>query len=384
MPSLAPPDGVIRDARAAVAGAGLLDDTDAIRAASDAWQSSAVIGLDTEFVREKTFRAQPGLVQISDGRSVWLLDVVACPDIPALGRTLENENVTKVLHSVGEDLEVLNAIGGTWPAPLFDTQVAAAMLGLPLQCRYEHLVRDAFGVELEGGKARNDWRRRPLPPALLRYAAEDVIWLPRLKSRLEELLDRADRLVWLREDCRRIVVRARAGDDAPPLSRVKGAGRLEDGLLARLDVLSRWRERTAAQRDLPRRFVLSDEALIELARAHSGGALGAALEALHSGQQRRYGKELEAELGSVDPGAFERPAWMFPLTNEQREQIKAAQKIVRDIAAEIGIEPALIASKKELTRLVRGERPDWLDGWRGSVLGRQLEAASVSISAPRG
>lgn len=369
LPRIALPQSQISNAESVVSNPALVAEPVEIKAASAAWQDCTLIGLDTEFVRERTFRARPGLVQVSDGDSVWLLDAVDRPEIPELGSMLADSRITKVLHSVGEDLEVLHAVGGAWPQSLFDTQIAAAMLGMPLQCRYEHLVAAAFGIELDGGKARNDWCRRPLPPALLRYAAEDVIWLPALKLRLEELLRQAGRLDWLIEDCDRILQHARAPDRLPPLARVKGAGRLADAALARLNALADWREAVADQRDLPRRFVMTDESLITLAEAGADSRLDAALDSLQEGQRRRYGNALKALLADVDAGDFNRPDWINPLSPAQRSQVRELQSIVKGAAESLGIDPAVIASKKELTRLVRGERPDWLDGWRSRFLG---------------
>lgn len=382
LPSQPVADDDLRAAREAVQNARLLDSEDAVRKALENRDPAHTVGIDTEFVRERTFQARPGLIQISDGHSVWLLDAVALPESAALGEMLAHSGTTKVLHSVGEDLDVLHAVGGRWPERLFDTQVAAALLGMPLQLRYEHLVEAALGVELEGGKARNDWCRRPLAPALLQYAAEDVIWLPRLKAHLEALLERAGRLDWLEEDCERILERGRAGDTTPALTRVKGAGRLETPALARLDALAQWRETVARERDLPRRFVVSDEALVDLAQSDNKGTLGQALGRLPGKLARRFGPAIEAELTAVDPNAYQRPGWIEPLSPGQRDQLRELQQTVKQVAADLGIEPAVIASKKALTPLIRGERPEWLDGWRGDVLAGRLEAASVSISAP--
>jgi len=375
-------DDDIRAARQAVERAHHLDSEASIEQAVEKCAASHTIGLDTEFVRERTFFARPGLVQLSNGQDVWLLDAVAVEFSEALGQLLAQTGTVKVLHSVGEDLEILHAVGGQWPSPLFDTQIAAAFLGMPLQLRYEHLVKSALDVELDGGKARNDWCRRPLSPELLHYAAEDVIWLPRLKQRLEELLERAGRLAWHREDCERIVERARAGDNTPALSRVKGAGTLDTPDLARLDALARWRESAARRKDLPRRFVIGDEALIELARAAGKGALEQGLRKLPSGQRKRFSSAIEDAMTGLDLQGYRRPDWIEPLTPEQRDRLREAQQAVRTVAEELQVEPAIIASKRELTRLIRGERPGWLDGWRGEVLAGRLEAASVSISSP--
>ncbi len=371
----------LSQAETAVAQASLLAEPHALNAASERWMDTDIVGLDTEFVREKTFRARPGLIQISDGAAVWLADPVTLPEMTPLGQLLADTGVTKVLHSVGEDLEVLEQVSGALPEPLFDTQIAAAMLGMPLQCRYEHLVEETFGAHLPGGKARNDWCRRPLDPSLLEYAAQDVIWLPRLCRHLAGHLEHHGRLTWLEEDCARIVDNTRRKLNPPALSRVKGAGRLPDEILAVLDPLTEWREQQAAERDLPRRFVLSDEALIALAETSASKGAGAAISALKPGMRRRHGDRLVELIENADRETFRRPAWLNALDNEQREQVRQAQSAVRDLAEELKVEPALIASKKELTRIVRGERPAWLDGWRGELLTERLEAASVNIPA---
>ena len=332
------------------------------------WSRNNVIGLDTEFVRERTFYPQPGLVQISDGISVWLVDPINREDFANIGEVLENRNIIKILHSVGEDLEIFRLLTNTLPDPLFDTQIAAAMLGFPLQCRYENLVDECFGVALPGGQARSNWCKRPLDPGLLEYAAQDVIWLPRLQEILSEALERRNRLQWLHEDCHRLI--RSATEHTAPLVRVKGAGRLDDQRLAWLKRLAEWRDQQARERDLPRGFVLRDDDMISLAEAAGNRRhLDKALATLPHPVRRRLGDQLVELLEGSAPDPLERPPELFSLSNEQRQRLKQAQKTVRSIAEEMGVDPALIASKRELTRLIRGETPDWLNGWRGELLG---------------
>lgn len=374
-------DSVKRALERAVKRPSLAEDEQAIAEALQDCQRHHIIGVDTEFVRERTYHARPGLVQLSDGHRAWLLDPVAVPRIPDLGRLMADARIEKVLHSVGEDLDVLFRVGGEWPAPIFDTQIAAAMLGMPLQTRYEDLIERVFGVKLAGGKARSDWCRRPLSPDLLRYSAEDVVWLPRLRDHLCDALERAGRLEWLREDCHRIVQRARSAQTAPLLGRIRGAGRLRDRDLARLDALARWRERAARRADLPRRFVMADETLVELARARESTSLEQALERLKPGQRKRHADGIRSALADEVDEHFTRPDWLDPLSGDQKATLKQAQKEIRGLAEKLGIEAALIASKKELTRLIRGERPDWVDGWRGELIEAPLARASVTIPA---
>ncbi len=363
----------IRNAETAVNDARMIGQEDSLSEYISLWSQATTLGLDTEFVRERTFYPRPGLVQLSEGKSVWLLDPIGRDDFPSFGKILNNRNIIKILHSVGEDLEIFRLLTDTLPDPLFDTQIAAAMLGMPLQCRYENLVEQIFGVELPGGQARSDWCRRPLAEPLLHYAAQDVIWLPRLHDELSAALEDSGRLDWLEEDCRRLIQRASATTEASPLLRVKGAGRLDDRALGWLERLANWREGLARSRDLPRGFVIRDEVLIEVAaRAHDPAARDQALAALPQPVKRHYGQELSELLAENGNSDFTRPAELKPPNAEQRDALKQAQAAVRQIAEELTIDPALIASKRELARLIRGETPDWLNGWRREVLGDLL------------
>ena len=357
----------------AVSRAQLLTRPDEWRELAERLPGTPALGLDTEFVRERTFFPRPGLVQLSDGERIWLLDPVAQSDFSGLESALRDSETIKVLHSVGEDLEIFQLLTQTVPRPLFDTQIAAAMLGQPLQTRYETLCETVFGVQLAGGQARSNWCKRPLAPELLTYAAQDVIWLPRLQQVLSESLEDRGRLEWLQEDCKRLVDRAEADEAGDPLVRVKGAGRLDDEALACLRALAQWRDRQARQRDLPRSFVMRDEPLLELAAAGRDPQRRAeAFGKLPERARARHRAALEALLDEVDPSGFERPAELHQLTPDQRQAIKLAQNAVRTLAERLGVDPALIASKRELTKVVRGERPDWLDGWRGPLLAEAL------------
>ncbi|TVS12258.1 MAG: ribonuclease D [Wenzhouxiangella sp.] len=357
-----------RAADEAVAQARFVSDTASLGKLLEQLDDQSVVGIDTEFVRERTYFPLPGLIQVSDGSGVFLLDPVAMEKMPDLGALLADPSTTKVLHSVGEDLEVFRIVAGAVPRPLFDTQIAAAMLGFPLQTRYESLVGDVLGLELAGGKARSNWLKRPLSADLLRYAGQDVIWLPLLHNILAEALDRRGRLDWLLEDCARLVQNAEHDNGEPAVTRVKGAGRLSDEQLAVLSCLAEWRDRQAQTRDLPRGFVIRDDALIGLAVARTRDQLNQNVRALPQPVQRRYADRLVELIEDVDGTDFERPAALVALDHEQRDAVKQAQAQVAEIAAELEVEPALLASRRDLSRLARGESPDWMAGWRGQLL----------------
>ena len=348
----------------------LLSESHHIYEHADKMTSVGAIGVDTEFVRERTYFPRPGLLQFSDGAQAWLVDPVKLEGSAALedlvAAIMGNAAAAKILHSTGEDLEVIDMVGHAAPAPLFDTQRAAALLGWPLQIRYELLAKDLLGIEFPGGLARNDWCRRPLPEAWIEYAANDVIALPRMREVLSEKLEQASRLEWLVEDCRRILQRQH--QDSDPVLRIKGAARLSDEELERLARLAHWREEEARRRDIPRGFVVADPVLLALAR--KTGIKKQAFDEFEGGRQRvgRRDRVAIMDLMNADPGEYHRPPELNLLTNEQRALIKEMQERVKKIAEELEIEPAVIASKRDLTRKVQGVDCDWLEGWRGELL----------------
>ncbi len=353
---------------AAVEAARLIENDAELSESAVIFCESAAIGIDTEFVRERTFLPEPGLVQLSDGERVELLDLVTLKDFAPLAACLADVRRVKVLHSVGEDLEILDLVAGQVPEPLFDTQIAAALTGRPLQSRYEHLVADLFGVELPGGQARSNWRARPIPEKLCRYAAQDVIWLTRSHETLGEQLDQLDRLAWLEEDCSRLVAEASQPAPPRPVHRIKGAGRLCDKALERLQRLNLWREAEARRRNRPRGFILADDHMVALAAPTDRAGRRAALEKLPPRLSQRLGTRLQDILAEPPDPDFQPPPELKPLTSDQRVQVKQWQSAIRQVAEQLGIDPALIASKRSLTELARGNRPDWLNGWRGQFI----------------
>lgn len=372
IPTCPATEAEVQQADLALSEAQILTAKDRVEQLMRSWADGPALGLDTEFVRERTFFPLPGLVQASNGREVCLLDAVALPQMPVLGAVLSNSRQIKVLHSVGEDLEVLKILCGELPKPLFDTQIAAALLGSPAQTRYEHLIAEVFKVELPGGKARSDWRKRPLTKDLTTYAAQDVVWLPRLHEVLSEALERADRLAWLVEDCERLVRNEGARDAEPAVLRVKGAGNLSDAALELLDRLAQWRENEARHRNLPRSFVLRDEVLLPLAASSPGAAREQLLKSLPPPVHRRYAEHLREVLEQSARGTFRRPLALLPIGPAEREQIKSAQAAVNRIAEELKLDPALLASRREIARVFKGERPDWIQGWRRPLLAEVL------------
>src|SRR4029077_4916928 len=156
-------------------------------------------GLDTEFLRERTYRAQLCLVQLSGAQEGACVDPLALTELTAVREVLAASGVVKVMHASRQDLEVLLPLTGL-VRPVFDTQIAAALTGLPAQIGYAELVRRLLSRELAKSHPRTDWSRRPLSPEQIEYALDDVRYLLPLAAQLQEQLAQLGRLDWLSEE----------------------------------------------------------------------------------------------------------------------------------------------------------------------------------------
>lgn len=341
------------------------------------WQDCPVIGIDTEFVRERTYRADLGLVQISDGERVWLVDPLRTGSIEGMADLLENKDVIKILHAPSEDLEVLLHTTGSCPWPLFDTQIASSMLGQSLQLSYHNTVNWLLSVSIDKGETRSNWLKRPLRPAQLHYAALDVCLLPMMHRELAEQLQDSARSDWLLEDCRRSIDKARMPVD-PDESWMKIAGhsRLDQPNLGVLKVLAKWRELEAEKRNLARGFVVRNPELLALASALPGTMSElAALNEMHYRTVDRYGKTL-LELISEARQSDIQVQPLASISLQHRKLLADMKKRISGKARELNVEPALLASRKELENLILtgkdGPFPERFMGWRKDIITHDL------------
>lgn len=347
-------------------------DADNVAEISELVVDAGRIGLDTEFMRERTYFPQLCLVQVATDRTICCVDPLGAPDIEVAWQTLMP--ASWVVHSGRQDIEVIYHAAGRMPAGLFDTQVAAALLGYQPQLGYAALVSDLFGVQLAKSHTRADWSRRPLAAELIEYAAEDVEHLLPAADRLTERLTAAGRLEWALEDSAWLLDEALyRPHPEEAIRRLKGARRLSGRALAAATRLAAWREREALQRNRPRQWILSDAVLLTLAATAPGSrsALNR-IEGLPAGAIRRVGDEL---LEVVAAAAGDPPSTTTPQGPDERHRsrLAAMQEKVSAAAAGLGIVPEVIASKKELTAGLFGERDlRVLRGWRRTLIGSEL------------
>ncbi|KAA3632914.1 MAG: ribonuclease D [Proteobacteria bacterium] len=335
-----------------------------------------VVALDTEFMRVKTYYAELCLLQLAlpDGRAACL-DPLAVR-APSLGEGLFGLNGTLVVHSAGQDLEVLESSLDYVPRDLFDTQIAAAFLGYGDQVSYSNLTRQLLGVELAKGETRTDWCRRPLTEAQLDYAYADVEHLLELQEILVAQLERDDKLQWVRRACAELVERRPQENDQSVVSRFKGGGNVPVSRQALLRELVLWRERTARQKNRPREWIVSSADLVAIAtKMPNTPEKLASMTSLNAAQIRRYSNALVDLVNAWEGEASERVIWLprGELDVAQKALLKQMQKRVRSFCERMSISPTALVSRADLEALLTG-RPGRLDaGWRRELIGDVLE-----------
>ena len=359
----------------------LIDQQPDVDACCAALASCPVIALDTEFARTDTYRPRLCLVQLASEQDVVCIDTLVELDAVALRSLLTASSPLKLVHAAKQDLEVLRLHFGFLPGPIFDTQIAAGLLGHPAQVGYASLVEAELGMRLDKSHTRTDWSRRPLSPEQLTYAGNDVAFLPELHARLKARLMQLGRLAWAEADSAALLDPT-LYESLPENAwqRLSGVLFLPVPVQARVRRLAAWRENRAARADRPRQWILSDQALFSIAHANPRDAaeLGVVPD-LSPGIVRKSGDALLEELraaerdvasGALDLRQEARPAAM------QNGAIRQLSDTVQRVAGDLGIAPEILATRGDLIALFRGSpevRP--LQGWRRAVIGEALLAA---------
>ena len=350
---------------------------DALAALSD----EPVVSLDTEFVREKTYYADLGLIQVGSSNTSLLIDPQAKCDFAPLVALFARTGPLKVIHSVGEDLEVLRDRYGAPPELVFDTQIAAGMVGLDPNMSLQKLVFNLLGEQLDKGETRSNWLARPLSAAQLAYAAEDVRVLLPIHRVLSERLRELGREHWLAEDCARLVDKARADlADPQPHLRNRSTVNMEVEAQKRLWRLLIWRQIRARERNLPKNWVLDVPAAFELSvRTFVDEARFQKHVDSVAPKVARRGAELWLVLNDASGDAGFLPAPQVPSGTQNARQKELKAEVDR-IATSLSIAPELLANRRILESLVGlGPLAAELNGWRGVVLKSLMPTPAASV-----
>src|SRR6185437_13342680 len=249
------------------AAAEWIDHSAALQAWLAALPADAAIGLDTEFMRRDTFYPQLALLQLGWNGRHALIDPLAFDIGAALQPLLGAGPAITVMHSASEDLETLAPLLPDGPRVLFDTQIAAAFVGMGLGISYRALVAELCGDELDKGETRSDWMQRPLTASQRSYATLDVVYLQSIHAQLSERLQQRERSDWFAEDCARLKQRASHRDGDPqPQRALRGAAEWRPEQQALLRRLLLWRDRSARTLDRPRPWLVDDALALSLAQ----------------------------------------------------------------------------------------------------------------------
>ncbi|WP_058270526.1 ribonuclease D [Olsenella massiliensis] len=343
---------------------------------------SGVIAVDTEFIREKTYHPKLCLVQVGFGRGDAFegacIDPLLVTDLTPLVSLLGDRTITKVFHACSQDLEVIQDSLGCEVAPVFDTQLAAAFLGLRQQIGYGALVEELCGVRLPKAESLTDWSRRPLDDEQLSYAEDDVRFLPGIYELMMGRLSREERLSWVMPEMEELAdPRRYRRDPLDAFVHLRRASSLTRRQLAVAREVCAWREREASRRDLPRKWVASDELLLEASKRAPRS-----VERLRRirGAESLGERDAAALVASVARGLACDPQDYPQKTRHERPSqdmegvLDLMYATLRIVADRQGIAPQLVATKDDLIDFASGRRDARLAaaGWRHDLVGGPL------------
>lgn len=332
-----------------------------------------VVGIDTEFIRVRTFYPIPALYQLAGDGGVGLVDASANSTFGPLKALLLDPGRTKVIHGCSEDLEVMATHLDVQPANLVDTQLAHAFIGPEFSASYAKLVERYLGLKLDKHETRSDWLQRPLSKEQQSYAVEDVAHLRAIWQRQRQALVEAGRLQWVLEEMQQILDAPVATPDTW-FENMKGVWRLGCRERRVLRNLVRWREQEARRRDIPRAYTVRDEHLVALA-LRPQLAPGDVAGLIPRRTAKRYGKILAAvhRQGLKDRDPI--PDVARPLGRRDGELVKVLREAGRRASNRLGVAPELLARKRDLEADVRYFRAHdqlprrYREGWRGQIVG---------------
>ncbi len=331
------------------------------------------IAIDTEFIREKTYYSRLCLLQIATTDHLACVDPLAISDISALKKVLYNPNITKVWHAAHQDQEIFYNLFGEPPAPIFDTQPAAAVLGIGDQIGYARLIEEFMSVSLEKTQSRTDWSRRPLSEKQLDYAIDDVRYLREAYPKIVQQLEDQSRLEWLQSDFDRYTsVETFEPKPAEMWKKVKGHQRLKPLQLTIVQGLASWREGLAEKKDLPRKWIMSDDVILDLALQQPANADEMdQMRTVKSKQHSRYFKDWLACINTaqqLDESEWLRlPKFKKPSSN-QAILVDLLMVAIREQANIHNISATLITSRKKLEKLVMSGETQLANDWRGALV----------------
>ena len=359
----------------------------------DQLAESQLIALDTEFIRTDTYYPKIALIQLSDGETIWLVDVLGIDDFLPLKKLLESPDNTLIFHACAEDLEVLDHAINIQPTQIFDTQIAAGIVNIGYSMGYARLVDSLLDIQLDKQETRSNWLARPLTQRQLDYATVDVLHLHSLYSILVEMLNQQDRFKWFEEETKglfKVVDQRKNNQDY--YTRIRGAWRLDAQSLTTLRHLCRWREALSRSKDVPKSRIAKDNVLFDIAKKmpRSKQQLHS-IDDWHPGSIRRYGELVLKEIEVSH--THNHDAWVpQPLSSSLNAIAKNIRKLLVKIAEEQKIPQEFLANKRELEDILRSSqqgqyqlsdriKQGWRQQWVQPAIESELSKANLTCES---
>lgn len=355
-------------------------------------EKQTVLAIDTEFARTSTYYPIVGLIQIYDGENCFLIDPLEVTDLSCLSKMLTDEGIVKIFHACSEDIEVFSHCIGVAPTPIFDSQIAAAMLGDGFSLSYQKLVEKNLSIDVPKEETRSNWLQRPLTDSQLQYAALDVIYLFEVYHKQADHLQQQGRVTWVQQECASL-----PNDIATQIDphayylKVKNIARLNRNQLGLLRELCAWREIKARSLNVPRNRVVDEKGLFLIALNDVEDNSGLQNVAnLHAREVRKHGEEIlqivhneELDKTSDLPDYVLKPR--IPIDNKLLKKLK---QVVDTVAEARVIAPEMLAKRRHLEQLLRSvdnkglyQLPAHLTGWREELIGSALLECLKSSSS---
>jgi ribonuclease D len=349
-----------------------------------------VLAIDTEFVRTQTLTPILGLIQVFDKEQVALIDPVAIEDLSEFATILTNTNIIKVAHACSEDLEALWHHLRVIPAPIFDTQFAAGVLGLGVSVGYANLVEKLFEISVDKGESRTDWIQRPLSAAQCAYASADVTHLMALYEHIFTQTQAVKKSHWVINEIHQLgIKKSMQLPSEIAYYSLKNNWKLKGKQLSALKALAKWRLEEARKENMSVNFVIKEIALFEIASKlpDTPQALFDCHN-LYSKQARLYKDDLltlcQAAKKDLSGQAVPRIQRLVEFSG-YKACLSVIKELVDHIALEQDVPDTVLASKKQMNQLLKwcwfefdelefqGLNPDLLRGWRGDIFGAYLK-----------
>ncbi len=350
------------------------------------------VALDTEFIREKTYYPELSLIQIAGNKDIACIDPYKIKNFSPLIALFNNKNIVKIFHSPSQDLELFAHVFKTVPQNIFDTQLAASLLGIGNQIGYADLVNKLCKVQLDKKHTRTDWSHRPLSQSELDYALNDVRYLGHIYHTLTKKLIATERLNWLSQDFKQMSDITHYQTPWNNLwKKLKGAQKLKGNELNYADQLCQWREKQAQQKNLPKRWIIKDEDIIDLARLKpTEPAHFKAIRTLGERFIKQHGNTLIKLLknaDNIDEALKPKHEKFKSLSDNQQIKADCLMAICRRCAAKNDIAMASLTSKKDIDKMILGKETKLLSGWRFEMAGetcQQFLNGTLSLSVDKG